>query len=541
MLGAGDWEDPLPEELFGDDVVLAGASSNGSEYCSSPDWANAAGAPQARADATIVAVTLLARCPIATSVRRLRGVWFRLLILPTLAVPAVFAFADGGSSATARPAFLVAAFALLGIAAAATNGPLIPASREGRAALSALAALATLTAASRAWSPDPGGWLVATQLASGYFALLWAASIQLVANRPSRALVEPALAAGTLVVVAYGLVTRALSDWFPVEQIARAGGRLTAPTGYWNAQALLAALGIVLCASIATGRSSPRGLRAAATAAAPVLGAGLMLTYSRTGIAAALAGMILLGITGGSSAASVRRLVPIVAAALAGVALTLPFAGVRDGPTAAADGGLWLSLLVIAACAAGSAGAAIRPRPLTGRSRALHRILVAGLVVTLALPFAAALIDRTDDGRESFGATSGRLASTGSNRAQYWHVAVEAFAQRPAAGHGAGSFASLWLRERTIDEKVINAHSLWLETAAELGLAGLALVLAFAVGVALALRRGGQALHGASAALLAWLVGASLDWHWQIPAVTANAVIMAALAISAERPSASAD
>ena len=64
----------------------------------------------------------------------------------------------------------------------------------------------------------------------------------------------------------------------------------------------------------------------------------------------------------------------------------------------------------------------------------------------------------------------------------------------------------LWLRDRTVPEVVRDAHSIWLETAAELGLVGLALLAALVGGVALAAvraRRGGAAAVAGPAAALA--------------------------------------
>ena len=64
----------------------------------------------------------------------------------------------------------------------------------------------------------------------------------------------------------------------------------------------------------------------------------------------------------------------------------------------------------------------------------------------------------------------------GSNRYDYWEVALGQFAADPLRGDGSGSFEVEWRREREIDEAVGDAHSLPLETAAELGPIGLALL-----------------------------------------------------------------
>ena len=98
----------------------------------------------------------------------------------------------------------------------------------------------------------------------------------------------------------------------------------------------------------------------------------------------------------------------------------------------------------------------------------------------------------------------------------------------------------LWLQERRVNEAVRDTHSLEFEMAADLGLVGL---LAFALlvgGTAAAareaLRRDPAAAAGPSAALLAWLLHASIDWDWQLPAVSLPAIALAgALIALAER------
>ena len=106
---------------------------------------------------------------------------------------------------------------------------------------------------------------------------------------------------------------------------------------------------------------------------------------------------------------------------------------------------------------------------------------------------------------------------------------------------GAGGFRVEWLRERPIPEAVRDVHSLELEMAAELGLVGL---LAFGLmlgGIAAAartaLRRDPVLAAGWCAAAVAWLLHASIDWDWQLPAVTLAAIVLAgALVALAEQP-----
>ena len=74
--------------------------------------------------------------------------------------------------------------------------------------------------------------------------------------------------------------------------------------------------------------------------------------------------------------------------------------------------------------------------------------------------------------------TPGRLTSVGSVRARYWNEALEVFGEHPALGAGADGYATARLRHRTVPLDVHHAHGFIVQTLADLGLVGLALVLA---------------------------------------------------------------
>ena len=96
------------------------------------------------------------------------------------------------------------------------------------------------------------------------------------------------------------------------------------------------------------------------------------------------------------------------------------------------------------------------------------------------------------------------------------------------ASLSAGLFA---IGEQRTGENVRDAHSLELETFAELGLVGVALLAALLTGVALATRaalRADDALAaGPAAALAAWAFHSAIDWDWEMPALTLVAVVLA--------------
>lgn len=447
-----------------------------------------------------------------------------VLMVAAVLLPVVIAFAGGGTTDTARAGFLAAA-CLVAAGAAATALRPWPAGRAARTVLAALAAFALLTGASHAWTSDPGGWLIQTELAGSYLALAYAATVLTGADPRLGRLAPPVAAAGTVLVSGYALLARLLSDLVGAAQPARSGGRLSAPLGYWNAEGALAALGLVICVALAADRTRSRPVRAAAVAATAPLAIAVQLSYSRGALVAATVGVLVVAARSSSRAALGRAAVCAGGTMIAAVLVTLPFAAARRGPVPAADG--WpLLLLLIAVAALGFIAAwrllahrTERDDPLPLRARRLlplvAALLTAGLIVT-------AVTGGTDNGRAGFGASGERLTQLGSNRAEYWRVAAGQLESRPLAGHGAGSFADAWLRERTIDENVVNAHSLWLETGAELGSAGLLLLLIAAGTVVTARRSPATAAIGTVAA---YATAASVDWHWQIPALTGIAIV----------------
>ncbi len=129
----------------------------------------------------------------------------------------------------------------------------------------------------------------------------------------------------------------------------------------------------------------------------------------------------------------------------------------------------------------------------------------------------------------------------GSGRVQFWEAALDATESEPLRGIGAGGFESFWAQNGSLDFTVSHAHSLYLESAAELGIGGAALALAFfAVPAIAGIRRrlaptawaepeAAEGTIGAAIAVLAGLAAAvALEWVWDLPAVLAPAIVAAA-------------
>jgi O-Antigen ligase len=451
-----------------------------------------------------------------------------------LAGPTALAFFTGGYFPEAQAWAGAVAWLLAAVALVLVPRPL-PFSRAFWLAAGGLALLAGWSLLSVTWAPVRGNAYHAGQLVMVYTGALVAATLLLGAPGIRR-FVEPALAAGTLIVIGYGLAGRLLPGLLHFARSLSALGRLEQPLTYWNAMGELAALGFVLAAGVAGDRTRPGWLRAAAAAAAAPLGMGLYISFSRGSLFACGGGLIALVVI-------VRRreqLWAVVRAicfgAVAAVAAA-PFKSVTaltgSVSTQERQGAIVLGLLVLITLAAALAQHLLGRRESEGELILPRRtpliatvVIVAGLA--LAIVVGAHETSGTTTPRLSGGAT--RLASLRSDRYDYWSVALRAFGTDPLRGVGAAGWQVYWLRWRTIPEGAHDAHSLELQTLAELGLVGLALLLVFIAGVALGAARALRSAvppAAAVAALVTYLVHSPLDWDWQMPALTLVAILLA--------------
>ena len=451
--------------------------------------------------------------------------------------PFVLAFFSGGYFTGPRLVAGVVAWSCLALALLARRG-----GRPSLAvpAIGGLALLCAWTALSAAWSPSGSG--AADSLERGLL-YLGALSAAYVALRGAVRWVEPALALGTVVVIGYGVAGRVLPDLVELSRTRSAGGRLDQPLTYWNATGALAALGLVLCARLAGDRSRPLAMRAAAAAASAPLGLGVYLSFSRGALTALGVGLVVLLALEPTWPQLRAGAIALEAGAIcAGVASLLPAVEAAEGDGFATQGAVLLVVLLAAmagaaALQAWSARAEDDGMTRTGPlPRRVPRIAVVVAAVLAVAPFAAAAVDDSETPSDpAFGATAERFGSVGSRRFDYWEAALAGFASDPVVGRGAGAYQAIWLEERDVRERVVDAHSLELETAAELGLVGLALLALFLGGVAVAARRAGPQLPGAAAALALYGAHSAIDWDWELPALTLVAVVLAGAVLAAER------
>jgi O-antigen ligase len=164
------------------------------------------------------------------------------------------------------------------------------------------------------------------------------------------------------------------------------------------------------------------------------------------------------------------------------------------------------------------------------RAGSLDRRVVVGACVALVVVVAVAGVAlarsfSSPTATPAEGAARLRTLS-GSSRADYWRVALRTVEDEPLLGSGAGSYRRRWYRHRPVPQPARDAHSLYLETVAELGPLGLALLLA-ALGLPLVVAVTARADPLTPAALgpyVAFLAHAAQDWDWELPAVTVSAL-----------------
>ena len=464
-----------------------------------------------------------------------------------LVVPTVLAFFSGGYLTEPRLLAGIATWALVVAVAVLAPAPL-PRGLPGRLAIGGLLAVTAWTAASLLWTPLAGPASDSVERLLLYLGALVLAAAVLRSARAMRA-VEPALALGVVVVIGHGLAGRLLPGLVELGRSRSAGGRLEQPITYWNAEGALAAMGLVLCARIAGDPRRPAWMRVAAAVATPMLGTAVYITYSRGAIAVGLLGLACL-VALAASRAQLRAAVVALVAGTAGAAWASAFpevtslAGSPDEQTRAgllALGGL----VVLSGAAALGTRAALRRGDGDERLRGARWLgpAFAALLVAAVLGLVVGgLGERPTQAELSATAQAGRLTTVSSNRYEYWRVALLAFERDPLNGAGSGGFRVVWRQERRIPEAVLDVHSLPLEMAAELGLVGLAALLAWLAGVLLAARRALQrdraTAIGWCAAALVWVLHASIDWDWQLPAVPLPAIVLAGglIALSEAEP-----
>lgn len=479
------------------------------------------------------------------------------LLLMAVVATSVFAVAyDGGGYSTAsRGMWAIAVWWLLGLMLVLGWWHPFVLDRLTAATAGALAGVALFTLASVAWAVNDARAFAEFNRVSFYLGAFLAVAVG--ARRMPLGRWCDGIAVGITAVVLVALLSRLapalISDRGLAEGLPAASARLSFPVGYWNGLAILAALAVplLLRAASATAHPVPRGLAAAPL---PAIAATVYLASSRGGVATAAIGTLVLLVAGRHR----WSLVSACAAGLCGFALVAwaldANPAVVDQPLQASTADrLEVTFALLIGCVLASLLHSLSSALLASR-RPPQWVNAAAILVALGLATGALvgadLGQRVDEfttppaiEREGSASIRSHLVSvSGSGRWQLWASAVDAWGEKPLHGHGAGSYEAWWAQHGTLPVFTRDAHSLSLETLAELGLAGLALLACALVFGAIAIVRRLRELErdaahdtaAATAAFAGFVVAAQLDWIWELPALAL--VGFGCLALAMARP-----
>lgn len=426
-----------------------------------------------------------------------RGQWPGTLLLAAALCLITF-YATGGLNLETMTRTEIALTILCGLALAVAA----LAVRGGRPAYGlgpvlALAAFAALCAISVVWSVQPDeSWRDSGRL----FAYAGVFAVAVMGGRlASRR--WPAILGGivlsSVVICGYVLLTKSLPDDFPG---ANGYARLYEPYGYWNALGLTAAMGAIGCMWLGGRRSGHALLSALAYPAMGLFLLTLLLAYSRGALVVLVLGLVAwfalvpLRLRG----AAVLIAGGLAAGAIAAWDFKTHALSAEKVPLAEATGaGHELGALVIAMLLGLTlVGIAVsfatgRRAPAPELRRRAGTVLLAGIGVVILIGAGALAHSRRGltgtishdlqtltNTHARVPNTPGRLTAIASVRAQYWDEALKVFKAHPVLGVGADGYDVARQRYLTGPLAAKHAHGFIVQTLADLGLVGLAFVLA---------------------------------------------------------------
>jgi hypothetical protein len=430
--------------------------------------------------------------------------------------------------------------------------PVAALSRAALAVMLAFGAFTAWTALGITWSISVGRSFQDLALVTTYFGILvLGVTLHRERDRAMRHTVN-AVAAGIVVIAAVSVATRLWPDFIPsARDFDDANNRLSWPLDYWNALAALSVIGIPLLLSIAT---SARRLvtQALAAGAIPIVVLCGALTQSRGGLISAGAALVVW------LALAPERVPKLATGAFAAAgSAALVAGGFHDKTIRLAQTGLLeqhqaskLFTAIIFVCAGvGVAqlgiGRLLRhstpPRAIAPPRRVAVGLSSVAVVVLVAVALVVGAPHKLDHVWTDFknpvnqsNSVTHFAASSGEGRYQYWVAGANSASSHKLIGSGPGTFQLDWLPRAHIYSYVTNAHNLYVETYAELGFVGLALLALFVIGAlaacVLAVIKSNDhdrtRAAGITAAVFAFFVGATFDWLWQVPVLVAIVLLL---------------
>ncbi len=415
----------------------------------------------------------------------------------------------------------------------------------GRAAIACLALYVAWSYLSISWAQSPGDALQGSNRA-----LLYLVVFALFARLPW----TPAAALCALLVFAVAVGAIAIVLLVRLGSADRVGaliveGRLSAPTGYFNATAALFTIQALMSIALATRRELPGPLRglliALATAglqlAVVVQSRGWLFTLPLVAVAAIVVVADRLRFTAAAVIPVVATLIPV--RRLLHVYQSAPGAALDHASARAGQASLLLCAGVfVFATLLAWADQIAHPPTLSRATRRLIGVVLSAvavtggcggaLVVTHGHPFSFIARQWRGFSHQETLSSSSHFTDVGSGRYDFWRVALDAVLAHPIEGLGQDNFADYYVTHRRNAEEPMWTHSLELRLLAHTGLVGFALFVGFLGLAAVAAARGrlrgpplAQAAAGAALLpLIVWLIHGSIDWFWEMPALSGPAL-----------------
>jgi O-antigen ligase len=411
-------------------------------------------------------------------------------------------------------------------------------------AATALGLLAVWTLVSAIWSKAPATAMIEFDRTLLYWlGLVLFGSIA--GNRRQLIWAIRFLALAVFVVAIVALATRLAPDIWPApSDVDRE--RLGFPLTYWNALGVFVTVGILLCAHLTMRREEPPWVKAIAALAIPIMASTLYFTFSRGSLAACFIGLVVYLLLARPREVLTGGLAILPATAVAVVFSYRPevlSTGHFESAVGVSQGHHLIPIVIACALGAGAIRLAlsfavdrrlaqVRVAPETRRTVVLAgagAFVVALIVISIAVDLPGRISHQVENFTHGnpiseSGDLSSRFTDFSNNgRLEHWHVALDDFAAHPLNGSGAGTFGRVWAEFSHSTTHVEDAHSLYIQTLAELGIIGfllLAVVLiAIVGGFGWRARGPDRAIFAVLfAAALAWMFDAAVDWVWQMPA-----------------------
>ena len=493
----------------------------------------------------------------AVATSRVEAVRLALCAGVTIALLVVAAADNGGYDSVA---WLGGAIGLVVLAtwSRLVFGRTLALGRFGHLALGGLGLYAAWSFASIAWATDQGAALIGADRTLLYLVLFWLfAGLEFTRRRLELSLVAYLLCIGGLAVAILAELAAG-----PAPQLL-ISGQLAAGLGYHNGTAALGTIGaagsILVCCSRHQRPLTRAGLAAGAAACLELS----LLAQSRGWLyTLPVIVVALLAIVPRRGRAVAWALIPTLAACA-----TLPWIGhgwaLADGSaagehqTVAAADVTTARAALIAVVLAGFVAwlvAQLQQRYLLShRGRKVTRWLTRTAFALAAAGAGAAGVFLVASGKLTYGWDQfttdapfkpgvSRFSELGSGRYDFWRVAVHGFLRHPLGGLGQDNFAQTYLTARHTGEEPLWIHSLALRLLTHTGLVGALLFCAFLACALMACwraRRDGDrrlrlALAAALVPLVVWLVHGSIDWFWELPALSGAAFAFLGAAVALE-------